>query len=129
MSAFGIVSLVVAGIVAVFGLTWWAFSKRHRQIVAILTTSQSAGTKGELDGSADIPNNLTCVPFPTPAMEEIYEEGEQQRAELETRHGERLKNLEIRLEVLGRRAAELGHHMADRTPGPATAAAPPAGPR
>src|SRR4051812_39902630 len=93
MSSIPLSSFILTVVAAAIGFTGWAYSyrlNRRRRLAAMsVTTVQTPELLGELDGRARIPNDLTCVPFPTPAMDGYYEAGEKRRAEAESQYVER----------------------------------------
>lgn len=105
------VAIVALTAVAVVGFGGWAYAYRrnHRLLGAVggPAWDQSPEGIGELDGRAGIPNDLTGVPFPTPAMDKFYEAGERARADVEGSHVENIRILCVREEVLVTRGDEL----------------------
>jgi hypothetical protein len=100
------ITVLILALILVSGVVGWAvWVSIHRTIVVV--DSPTPETLGELDGRAGIPNDVTAVPFPTPAMDGLYESGEQQRAGLEAHHVQQMKILKIRKRVLEQRAEQL----------------------
>jgi hypothetical protein len=111
------ITVIILALILVSGVVAWVgWFYIHRNIVVV--DSPTPEILGELDGRAGIPNDVTAVPFPTPAMDGLYESGEQQRAALESHHVQQIKILQIRKRVLEQRAEELRGRSTEQNSSP-----------
>lgn len=120
MSQTAVLILILALILFAGILGWAGWLYRTRTGVHVVDSVYQSSDfptpefLGELDGRAGIPNDVTGVPFPTPAMDGIYESGEEQRAALESERVQEVKILQVRKRVLEQRAKELRHRPTDQ---------------
>jgi hypothetical protein len=86
--------------------------RREEPDVPLASMSSAAARReldrlGSRDGHANLPNDVTLLPFPTPAMEALYLEGERIRHELDTEHHQLATSRRVRERVALARSTQL----------------------